>query len=67
MISKDQIIEHIQQINQSARREWLSLFDTAALQRYLDHLMVTLEPRGRGSSWIRPGETSAAITRRPKR
>lgn len=66
MISKDQIIEHIQQINRSARRDWLNLFDVSALQKYLDHLMVTLEPRGRSSVWVRGTTSPAAMTRRPR-
>ncbi len=64
-MSKEQIIDGIQEINRSARPEWLSLFDTAALRRYLDHLQRTLEPRGGHSVWVRPNETPAIITRQP--
>ncbi len=63
MISKSQIIDAIQQLNRSARRDWLDTFALPALRRYLDHLEVTLEPRG--SVWVRPGETRAVITRTP--
>lgn len=66
MISKDQLIEHIQQINRSARREWLAVFDVSALQHYLDHLMMTIEPRDRTSRWMRAGTGHAAVTRRPR-
>lgn len=66
MISKDQIIEHIQQINRSARRDWLAVFDVSALQQYLDHLLITLEPRGRFSTWLRPSGRHAAVTRRSR-
>ncbi|MHC4414552.1 MAG: hypothetical protein ACYS0G_04640 [Planctomycetota bacterium] len=65
MISKNQIIDAIQQLNRSAGRDWLDMFAASALRRYLDHLQVTLEPRGRGSVWIRHGDTPAIITRRP--
>ena len=65
MLSKAQIIDAIQQLNRSARREWLDMFATSALRRYLDHLQLTLEPRGRGSRWIRAAETPAIVTRRP--
>ena len=65
MLSKEQIILAIQQINRSARQEWLSLFDVSALRRYLDHLQRTLEPRGGHSIWIRTNETSAVVTREP--
>jgi hypothetical protein len=65
MLSKAQIIAAIQQINRSAREEWLALFDATALHRYLDHLQRTLEPRGGHSVWIRPNETTAIVTREP--
>lgn len=65
MLSKDQIIASIQQINRSARREWLGLFDISALHRYLDHLQHALEPRGGHSVWVRPNETTAIVTRQP--
>jgi len=66
MLTKGQIIEMIQQFNQSARREWLDLFDAAALRRYLEHLQWSLQPRGRESVWIREGETPAVLTRQPQ-
>lgn len=65
MFSKTQIISAIQQVNRSVRREWLESFALPDLRRYLDHLEVTLEPRGRASVWIRSGETPAVVTRRP--
>ena len=64
MLSKSQVISHIQQINRSAPTEWLSRFDEAALTKYLDHLQKTLEPRGRDSTWIRQGDTPAVVSRR---
>ncbi len=65
MLSKEQIIQSIQQVNRSARQDWLDLFDTTSLQRYLDHLQQTLEPRGGHSIWVRPSETRAVVTREP--
>jgi hypothetical protein len=65
MISKTQIIDAIQQINQSARRDWLDMFASSALRRYLDRLELTLEPRGRDSFWTRQNETPAVVTRSP--
>lgn len=64
-LTKARIIEAIQQLNKSARREWLELFATPALCRYLDHLQVTLEPRDRTSTWTRPQENRAVVTRTP--
>lgn len=63
MLTKAQIIDAIQQINHTARTEWLGLFDISALKRYLDHLQLTLEPRGPRSAWVRQGDTKAIVTR----
>lgn len=65
MLTKDQLIQGIRQINRSARQDWLMHFDPNALRRYLDHLHRTLEPRGGHSVWVRPGETAAVVTRDP--
>ncbi len=65
MISKTRIIDAIPQLNRSARADWLDSFATDALRRYLDHLQVTIEPRGRASVWKRSGETPAVVTRTP--
>ena len=64
-MSKFQIIEAIQQINRSASLEWLADFEIPALRSYLDHLQLVLEPRGRQSTWQRPGDTAAFISRQP--
>jgi hypothetical protein len=65
MESKSQVIDSILQLNPSAKQEWLERFDVSALRRYLDHLQLALEPRGRDSVWQRDGETPAVVTRRP--
>ncbi len=65
MFNRVHIISAIQQLNRSATREWLEMFATTALRQYLDHLEVTLEPRGSGSRWVRAGETPAVVTRDP--
>lgn len=65
MLDKMQIIEAIRQINRSARLDWLGNFDADALRRYLEHLQLTQEPRGRNSSWIRHDETPPIMTRHP--
>ena len=64
MQTKDQIIESIQRINPAAERSFLQGFDWHALRRYLDHLQLTLEPRGVDSRWRRPGDTAAVVWRR---
>jgi hypothetical protein len=65
MISKPKTIDAIQQINQSAGRDWLDTFAATALRRYLRRLELTLEPRGRQSIWVRHHETPAVVTRAP--
>ncbi len=65
MLTKSQLIDSIHQINRSASRDWLTLFETDALRAYFDHLQHTLEPRGGDSFWIRPGGASAGYTRGP--
>lgn len=64
MRRKDQIIQDIQRINRSARRDWLEAFDEPALARYLAHLRKSLEPRGGRSFWVRTGGTPPIVTRR---
>jgi hypothetical protein len=66
MTSRTKVIEAIQEINRSAARDWLESFDTGALRHYLDHLEITLEPRGRRSIWVRPPGPRPAVTRTPK-
>ncbi len=66
MISKPKTIDAIQQINQSAGRDWLDTFATSALCRYLDRLELTLGPRGRQSTWVRLDEDPAVVTRAPQ-
>ena len=65
MLDKMQIIEAIRQINRSAKLEWLGRFDAVALRRYLEHLQLTEEPRGRNSRWIRRDDSPAIMTRHP--
>ena len=66
MIPKPKVIEAIQLLNQSAKREWLESLRTPALRRYLDRLELTQGPRGRESTWTRRHETPAVVTRTPK-
>jgi hypothetical protein len=65
MLDKVRIIELISEINRSARRDWLAAFDHDSLRLYLEHLQRTIEPRGGHSTWVRPGDTPAVVTRRP--
>ncbi|MAC19856.1 MAG: hypothetical protein CMJ51_02215 [Planctomycetaceae bacterium] len=63
MPAKDHLIKSIREYNHTAGRDWLNQFDTASLQRYLDHLLHGSEPRGGSSRWSRPGDSPALIAR----
>lgn len=61
MLNKSQLIDSIQQINRSAKADWLDMFDISALRNYLNNLQRTLEPRGVDSSWTRLGDTPPIV------
>lgn len=56
------MIEQIVRINASATADFLNRFADNALQKYLDHLHATQQPRGRAAVWVRSGDTPAANT-----
>lgn len=62
-MSKQQMIEQIQQKNRSASPEFLERFDERALQSYLRRLTTVMGHRGKGSVWVREGTTPAIVTR----
>ena len=65
MLSKTRVINAIMQLNRSAPPDWLNNFAVPALRKYLDHLEIALEPRGRASVWIRSPNTPPFVTRDP--
>lgn len=62
-MSKQQVIEQIQQRNRSAKSEFLASFDEEALQSYLRRLTSVVGRRGRSSVWVREGNTPAIVAR----
>ena len=50
MLSKQQLMDGITEMNPTADLGWLDGFDEPALRLYLDHLQVTIEPRGTSSN-----------------
>jgi hypothetical protein len=58
-MSKDTLIERIQEHNPTAGEAFLMRFDEAALNRYLDHLQHLAQPRN--SAWVRVFETRAIV------
>ena len=62
-MSKQQLIEAIRRHNRSASEDFLTGFDESALNTYLDHLQFGRGNRQTHAEWIRPGETSAVVTR----
>ncbi|MDI9411409.1 MAG: hypothetical protein QM519_07730 [Bacteroidia bacterium] len=63
MLDKDHLIDEITSLNPSAGRDWLELFDTDDLRRYLDHLHHACTPRGADSVWHREGDTPPVVMR----
>jgi hypothetical protein len=59
-----QIVERIMTINPSASSNFLIGFRREALADYLDHLVCTKQPRGRGARWIRRGDTPGILAPR---
>lgn len=62
-MSKDVLIETIQQHNPTAGQEFLMRFNEAALERYLTHLQYLTHPRNAG--WVRAYETPAVVAHTP--
>ena len=60
---KQQLIDEIREHNRTASMEFLADFNEPALHHYLIHLKHMSMPRSRRAAWVRPGETSAVVTR----
>ncbi|CAG0999946.1 hypothetical protein PHYC_02808 [Phycisphaerales bacterium] len=65
-LSRAQLVERIMELNPTAGREFLARFTGPALGEYLDHLTLTVEPRGKASVWVRRSGPPAIITRSTK-
>jgi hypothetical protein len=52
-MNKRQLIDEIRRINASAETQFLSQFDEASLQQYLQHLEDARQKRLRIHSWVR--------------
>lgn len=63
LLTQEDLIGRIRAFNPSASREFLSGFDRDELALYLQHLIATAVPRGRGARWVRPQETPAITYR----
>ena len=63
MMSKLRMIEQIRMHNRSAKTDFLTHFDEAALKQYLARLTHLHGRRGPTSVWVRRGEDSAVVTR----
>ncbi len=62
-MSKQTMIEAIQQHNPSAPSEFLVHFDEVVLRSYLDRLERLAGHRGQDSRWVRDGSTHSIVTR----
>lgn len=63
-LSREQVVDQILTINHSATADYLAQFAEPELNKYLDHLLNSQEPRGRHARWDRPGDAPAIMTRR---
>lgn len=63
-LSREQVVGQILTINHSATADYLAQFKEPELNKYLDHLLNSQEPRGRHARWDRPGDAPAIMTRR---
>ncbi|MDF1809882.1 MAG: hypothetical protein P1U42_09330 [Phycisphaerales bacterium] len=63
-LSREQVVDQIIAINQSATAQYLEQFEQKSLDTYLDHLLSAREPRGRDARWDRPGDAPAIMSRR---
>ena len=63
-LSTEQLVSQIISINRSATVEYLSQFKRESLDKYLDHLLASQQPRGRDAHWDRPGDAPAIMVRR---
>lgn len=62
-MSKQQIINEIQQYNRSACQEFLISFNEDDLRVYLHRLTNLAGQRGRHSGWVRPSNVPPVATR----
>ncbi len=61
--ARQQLVSQIIELNPSATPAFLGAFEASALRTYLDHLHAAQRPRGRHSTWVRPGDSPAIMWR----
>jgi hypothetical protein len=62
-LSREQVVDQIMAINQSATAGYLAQFSHDSLGTYLDHLLNCQQPRGAHARWDRPGDAPAIMSR----
>lgn len=63
-MTREQVVDEIISVNPSATAEFLAQFDDGLLNKYLEHLHFTAQPRCGKTSWDRPGDAPAIMVRR---
>ena len=63
-LSREQVVDEIISVNQSATAEFLAQFDDGLLCKYLEHLRFTELPRCGKTGWARPGDSPAIMVRK---
>lgn len=59
-LTREQIVDRIISMNQTATAEFLASFSDRALRLYMEHLQAAAMPRGRNARWVRPSDHRAA-------
>lgn len=62
-LTREQTVDEIISVNPSATAEFLAQFDDELLNKYLDHLRFTQQPRCK-AAWDRPNDAPAIMVRR---
>ncbi len=63
--TREQILDGILALNQSAPVDFLASFSDRALRLYMEHLQAAAVPRGRNARWVRPNDTRAISMHEP--
>jgi hypothetical protein len=66
-MSKQQLIEAIQEHNRSVNDDFLKGFELGDLETYLQRLTRIANHRGRETGWVRSGAAPAVVTRHGRR
>lgn len=61
LVPQAALMGQIIELNPTATAAFLMRFTEDSLRNYLERLMMSFQPRGRDSRWVRTGETPAIV------